>query len=172
MQENLDTMARVFGEETRLGKLALIAKQQMANIEQKIDGEVTMGKMVKAMAEGTVDYFKGLTAAASKPFPLNVVSVAGHIATALPLFMQLKRAFKSSKASAGISAPAIGGGASGAASVAAPSFNVLGTSNDTNAITDAISNQNNGQPIKAYVVSQDVSSSQELERKAKGTASL
>ena len=172
MQENLDTMARVFGEETRLGKLALIAKQQMANIEQKIDGEVTMGKMVKAMAEGTVDYFKGLTAAASKPFPLNVASVAGHIATALPLFMQLKRAFKSSKASAGISAPSIGGGASGAASVAAPSFNVVGQADaGSQMVADAIQGSNN-QPIKAFVVSGEVSNQEELERKANSTASI
>jgi hypothetical protein len=172
MQENLDTMARVFGEETRLGKLALIAKQQMANIEQKIDGEVTMGKMVKAMAEGTVDYFKGLTAAASKPFPLNVVSVAGHIATALPLFMQLKRAFKSSKASAGISAPSIGGGASGATSVAAPSFNVVGQADaGSQMVANAIQGSNN-KPIKAFVVSGEVSNQEELERKANSTASI
>lgn len=172
MMDKLDTMSRVFGEETRLGKLALIAKQQMANIEQKIDGEVTMGKMVKAMAEGTVDYFKGLTAAASKPFPLNVASVAGHIATALPLFMQLKRAFKSSKASAGISAPSIGGGASGATSVAAPSFNVVGQADaGSQMVANAIQGSND-RPIKAFVVSGEVSSQQELERKADTTASI
>ncbi len=172
MQENLDAMARVFGEETRLGKLALIAKQQMANIEQKIDGEVTMSKMVKAMAEGTVDYFKGLTAAASKPFPSNIVSVAGHIATALPLFMQLKRAFKSSKSSVGISAPSIGGGASGAASVAAPSFNVVGQADaGSQMVADAIQGSNS-KPIKAFVVSGEVSNQEELERKANSTASI
>ena len=172
MLENLDTMSRVFGEETRLGKLALVAKNQMAKIEMKMDGEVTLSKMVKSMAEGTVDYFKGLTAAASKPFPTNVAMVAGHIATALPLFMQLKSAFKSSKASAKISAPSIGGGASGAASVAAPSFNVVGQADaGSQMVADAIQGSNN-QPIKAFVVSGEVSNQEELERKANSTASI
>lgn len=168
-QDKLDTMSRVFGEETRLGKLALIAKQQLAGLEQKIDGEVTAGKLVKAMAEGTTDYFKGLTSAASKPFPSNIPAVAGHIALALPLFMQLKQAFKSSKSSAGVSTPSISAPSS---SVSAPSFNVVGQADaGSQMVADAIQSGNN-QPIKAYVVSGDVSSQQELERKASSTASL
>jgi len=173
MQENLDNMARIFGEETRLGKLALIAKSQMANIEEKIDGKVTMGKMVKAMAEGAVDYVKGIGKAASAaPFPANVPLIAGHIATALPLFMQLKKAFKSSKSSTGISAPSIGGGASGATAVAAPSFNVVGQADaGSQMVADAIQGSNS-KPIKAFVVSGEVSSQEELERKASTTASI
>ena len=173
MEENLDTMARVFGEETRLGKLALIAKQQMAKIEEKIDGEVTMGKMVKAMAEGAVDYVKGIGKAASAaPFPANIPLIAGHVATALPLFMQLKKAFKSSKSSAGISAPSVGMGASGSASVAAPSFNVVGQADaGSNMVANAIQGANS-RPIKAFVVSAEVSSQEELERKAGSTASI
>ena len=171
VRDKLDTMSRVFGEETRLGKLALIAKQQMANIEQKIDGEVTMGKVVKAMAEGTVDYFKGLTAAASKPFPLNIASVAGHIATALPLFMQLKSAFKKSKASVG---GGVGGGVSAPVTptVQAPSFNVIGQADaSSNLVAGAIERQGS-QAVKAYVVSGEVSNQQELERKASSQASI
>ena len=173
MQENLDNMARIFGEETRLGKLALIAKSQMANIEEKIDGKVTMGKMVKAMAEGAVDYVKGIGKAASAaPFPANVPLIAGHIATALPLFMQLKKAFKSSKSSTGISAPSIGGGASGATAVAAPSFNVVGQADaGSQMVADAIQGSNS-KPIKAFVVSGEVSNQEELERKASTTASI
>lgn len=167
MQDKLDTMSRVFGEETRLGKLALIAKQQLANMEQKIDGEVTAGKLVKAMAEGTTDYFKGLTSAASKPFPTNIPAVAGHIALALPLFMQLKQAFKSAKSSTGVSAPSVS-----APSVSAPAFNVVGQADAGSQMVAAAINENNSQPIKAYVVSGEVSSQQELERKANSTASI
>lgn len=172
VRDKLDTMSRVFGEETRLGKLALIAKQQMANIEQKIDGEVTMGKMVKAMAEGTVDYFKGLTAAASKPFPLNVASVAGHIATALPLFMQLKSAFKKSKTSVGGVGVGVSAPTASAPAIQAPSFNVIGQADaGSQMVAEAIGGNSNN-PIKAYVVSSEVSSQQELERKAESTASI
>ena len=172
MMDNLDTMSRVFGEETRLGKLALIAKQQMSKIEMDMDGKLTASKMVKSMAESAVDYFKGIGKAASAaPFPANVPLIAGHIATALPLFLQLKKAFKSSKASAGISAPSIGGGG-GATAVAAPSFNVVGQADaGSQMVADAIQGSNS-KPIKAFVVSGEVSSQQELERKAGSTASI
>ena len=166
--EELDLMARIFGEESKLGKLSLIAKQQMANLEMKIDGEVTMGKMLKSLGEGTVDYFKGLTSAASKPFPSNIPAVAGHIALALPLFMQLKQAFKSSKKSAGLSGASI----SAPSSVSAPSFNVIGQASAGEQMIAETISQTNDKPIRTYVVSTDVSSSQELERKAEGTASL
>jgi hypothetical protein len=166
--EELDLMARIFGEESKLGKLSLIAKQQMANLEMKIDGEVTMGKMLKSLGEGTVDYFKGLTSAASKPFPSNIPAVAGHIALALPLFMQLKQAFKSSKKSAGLSGASI----SAPSSVSAPSFNVIGQASAGEQMIAETISQANDKPIRTYVVSTDVSSSQELERKAEGTASL
>jgi hypothetical protein len=176
--ENLDLMARIFGEESKLGKLALIAKAQMSKIEMKIDGEVTMSKMLKATAEAGVDYFKGIGKAASAaPFPLNVPLVAGHIATALPLFMQLKSVFKKNKATAGLSgaseiqtpSASLSGGGN---TVTAPEFNVVGqASAGENMIADTIASANQ-KPIRTYVVSTDVSNSQELERKAEGTASL
>ena len=175
--ENLDLMARIFGEESKMGKLALIAKAQMSKIEMKIDGEVTMSKMLKATAEAGVDYFKGIGKAASAaPFPMNVPLIAGHIATALPLFMQLRSVFKKNKATAGlkggadIQAPtaSIGGGSG----VTAPEFNVVGqASAGESMIADSISNANQ-KPIRTYVVSTDVSNSQELERKAESTASI
>lgn len=177
--ENLDLMARIFGEESKMGKLALVAKAQMSKIEMKIDGEVTMSKMLKATAEAGVDYFKGIGKAASAaPFPLNVPLIAGHIATALPLFMQLKSAFKKNKATAGLegaaeiqtpSASLSGGGGN---TVTAPEFNVVGqASAGENMIAETIAGANQ-RPIRTYVVSTDVSNSQELERKAEGTASL
>ena len=160
-----------------MGKLALIAKAQMSKIEMKIDGEVTMSKMLKATAETGVDYFKGIGKAASAaPFPMNVPLIAGHIATALPLFMQLRSVFKKNKATAGlkggadIQAPtaSIGGGSG----VTAPEFNVVGqASAGESMIADSISNANQ-KPIRTYVVSTDVSNSQELERKAESTASI
>ena len=175
--ENLDLMARIFGEESKLGKLALIAKAQMSKIEMKIDGEVTMSKMLKATAEAGVDYFKGIGKAASAaPFPLNVPLIAGHIATALPLFMQLRSVFKKNKATAKLSgagdiqtpSASLGGGNT----VTAPEFNVVGqASAGENMIADTIASANQ-KPIRTYVVSTDVSNSQELERKAEGTASL
>ena len=53
--------------------------------------------------------------------------------------------------------------------VQAPQFNVVGDTN-TNQITDAINSQNN--VVKAFVVSSDVTTAQELDRNIIGQASL
>ncbi len=52
----------------------------------------------------------------------------------------------------------------------APSFNVVGA-NGTNQIAQSISQQN-GQPIKAYVVSRDITSQQSMDRNISASASL
>ena len=63
-------------------------------------------------------------------------------------------------------------GASGSASVAAPSFNVVGQADaGSNMVANAIQGANS-RPINAFVVSAEVSSQEELERKAGSTASI
>jgi hypothetical protein len=69
----------------------------------------------------------------------------------------------------GGSAPSGGGGGMGAAP-AAPSFNVVGASS-TNQLAQTIGNQQQ-QPIKAYVVSNDVTTAQSLDRNIIQSASI
>lgn len=63
-----------------------------------------------------------------------------------------------------------GGGAIPASSVNAPSFNVVGA-NGTNQIAQSLIQQSN-QPIKAYVVSKDVTTAQSLDRNIVNAASM
>jgi hypothetical protein len=71
-----------------------------------------------------------------------------------------------------------GGGASGgtksaqavAPQAVAPSFNVVGDSG-SNQITDAINTQGS-KPARAYVVSKDITTQQELDRNTQGNSSL
>ena len=68
----------------------------------------------------------------------------------------------------GGSAPNMGGG--GGATPAAPSFNVVGASS-TNQLAQTIGNQQQ-QPIKAYVVANDVTTQQSLDRNIVSSASI
>jgi len=63
-----------------------------------------------------------------------------------------------------------GGGGGGGATPAAPAFNVVGAS-PTNQIAQTIANQQQ-QPIKAYVVSNDVTTAQSLDRNIISSASI
>ena len=65
-------------------------------------------------------------------------------------------------------APSVGGG--GGAAPAAPAFNVVGAS-PTNQLAQTIGNQQQ-QPIKAYVVSNDVTTAQSLDRNIISSASI
>jgi len=73
-------------------------------------------------------------------------------------------------ANGGGSAPSIGGGGNMAAASVAPSFNVVGAS-PTNQLAQTIGNKEQ-QPIKAYVVSADVSTAQSLDRNIISSATL
>ena len=63
-----------------------------------------------------------------------------------------------------------GGGGGGASAPAAPAFNVVGASS-TNQLAQTIGNQQQ-QPIKAYVVSNDVTTAQSLDRNIISSASI
>ena len=66
--------------------------------------------------------------------------------------------------------PSGGGGATGGSAPAAPAFNVVGAS-PTNQLAQTIGNQQQ-QPIKAYVVSNDVTTAQSLDRNIISSASI
>jgi hypothetical protein len=70
----------------------------------------------------------------------------------------------------GGSAPSAGGGGGGTAAPAAPAFNVVGAS-PTNQLAQTIGNKE-AQPIKAYVVSNDVTTAQSLDRNIISSASI
>ena len=67
-------------------------------------------------------------------------------------------------------APSVGGAGGGGAAPAAPAFNVVGAS-PTNQLAQTIGNQQQ-QPIKAYVVSNDVTTAQSLDRNIISSASI
>ena len=94
----------------------------------------------------------------------------GYAAQAVGIIGAIKSA--TSKAKAPISLPSSSTISSGVRSAApqAPSFNIVGSS-ETNQLAEAIGSQSQ-QPVRAYVVSNDVTTAQSLDRNIVESASL
>lgn len=158
-----------------------LARQRIAEIEnqQKLTlTQDTLGKMTAILGENTVAGKLSASALALMNTYLGVTQVLSN-KTTLPepfgtinkiasVALTLKTGFDAIKNINSVKLPpfAKGGGSSGQT---APSFNlVAGT--EGSQITNALQNQTN--PVKTYVVSSEVSSSQELDRKAIANSTL
>jgi hypothetical protein len=136
-------------------------------------GESTAAGKGMAIAAATMNTYQGVTdALAAKTFTpfdtaLKFVNAAGILSTGLKTVKQIT-SVKIPNSGGGGSAPSGGGGVS--IPSAPPSFNVVGAS-DTSQLADAIGSQSQ-EPTRAYVVSGDVTTSQEMERNTIEGASI
>lgn len=169
--DTLDNTARLFGEETKLGKAALLAKQLIAAKAFLIDIGALKNKASITMAEANLDAAKGGEAVASGlgetlklGFPKAILPLIAYGATAAGVIGGIISAVKSTKKVAA----SVGGSASGSSTTpqkptfTPPAFNIVGQSS-TDQLTEAITGQTQ-EPIKAFVVSNDVTTAQSLDR--------
>jgi len=100
-----------------------------------------------------------------------LATAASYLSSATMIASNIAKA-KKLLSSGGSATPASGGGGGGGgtAAPAAPSFNVVGAS-PTNQLAQTIGNQQQ-QPIKAYVVANDVTTQQSLDRNIVSSASI
>ena len=104
------------------------------------------------------------------PIAGPLATAASYLSSATMIASNIAKA-KKLLSSGGSATPASGGGGGGSASTpAAPAFNVVGAS-PTNQLAQTIGNQQQ-QPIKAYVVSNDVTTAQSLDRNIISSASI
>tara|TARA_R110000851_G_scaffold146045_2_gene285612 strand:+ start:71 stop:2047 length:1977 start_codon:yes stop_codon:yes gene_type:complete len=179
-QKALDDLISIGGAETKFGKAMLIAKQLLLAKELIMDIKSTLmtaktsaTKTVVKASEAGVDVSAGAAKAASAlPFPANIPLIIGYAAQAFGIISSIKSAMSASKkatskvgagggGSVPLAAPSAGGASTAMPSLP-PEFNTVGAS-DTNQLADAIGGQSQ-QPIQTYVVSNDVTSAQSLER--------
>ena len=184
MYDVLDTASEVAGRETAIAKAlqaiklaiqlselaqkmgiikqSLIARAQGAQVEANIDGAKTGTAVASGMAESS-----------KVGFPWNIITMASYALQAVSLV----KAFTGSKKKLNSITSSIGGGSGGGGGaspspVSAPSFNVIGaTSAGENMIADTVASTNN-RTMRAYVVENDVSTSQSLRRNALNMASI
>ena len=155
-------------------KLALIGDTfgQVA----KILGKNSAAGRAAAIAQATINTYQGVTqvwkSESVLPEPLATINKVVSTATVLASGLQAVKKIKSTPKPQGLpsSGGSDGGGGGGGASVSPPSFNVVGASG-TSQLADAIATQTN-EPQRAYVVSGDVTTAQEMERNTISGASI
>jgi len=180
IKDNLDAIVDAAGQESAIGKALFIAKQAMLIKEQIAEAKATLKKITLKAAESSVDVAGGAAKTASAvPFPANIPLIIGFAAQAVGIFSAIKSAVAAAKGSASkmggsgggsISSPRISAPTPRVSSPQAPAFNVVGAGEGSQ-IAQALGEKDQ-QPVKAYVVSQDVTTAQSLDRNIIESASI
>ena len=167
LQQNLaitDAIINGFGAETAAAKAALIIKNGLLLEEMAIEAKAALTKIALKNAEGGVAVGAGFLETLKAGFPQNVPLLILYALQASALVKGMIGATQKAKSAIPMGG---GGGVSINAPVAPtasapPDFNVVGAS-ATNQLAGVISNQQQT-PIKTYVVANDVTTGQALER--------
>jgi hypothetical protein len=170
-QDMFLNLASIFGAETKLGKAFLVAKQLQNARELVLEIGKTISFSAQAGARSTVAIAEGSAQTAKVGFPQNIPLLIGYAAQAAGIIS----AIRSATSAAGIPT------ATPAFVPASPGFspqivqtipNVSPVGRDqASQLADVINNQQQ-RPIRAYVVSTDVSSAQQLDRNIVEGASI
>ena len=170
-EKALDDIVSIANAETAVGKAALVAKQLLMAKELIMEIKKTITFSTQAAARSVVAVAEGTAQTAKIGFPQNIPMLIGYAAQAAGIYSAIKSATSKAKTTAPPS-PNISGGSSSPRSAPSlpPSFNVVGAS-ETSQLADSIGGQSK-EPIKAFVVANDVSSAQEMDRNIIEGASL
>ena len=154
------------GKNKALQKAAIIAESAMGIARSII---ANTASNVAVAAQGAALSIPTLGASVATA---TAIISANNIATGIGIAANIAATAKALSSVGGGGAPSGGGVPSGGggATPAAPAFNVVGAS-ATNQIAQTIANQQQ-QPIKAYVVSNDVTTAQSLDRNIISSASI
>ena len=145
--------------------------EELRKKQEKIEEKKFKLNKAASIANATINTYLAASAALKDPALSTFQRIASMVAIIGAGLAQVaviaKQKFVSSQS--GLSGTGAGG-AGGGAGVQAPDFNIVGQS-ASNQIAAAVQGQFQ-QPIKAYVVSKDVSTAQEMDRNIIGSASL
>ena len=173
--DSLQTASELFGQETALGKAALLAKQFLLAQELilNIKGSIAKGK--KAVTDAVVTGAGASTEVAGSvgkaanvaPPPFNIPFILSAVATGAGILSSVKSAIGATKQAAGQ-----GGG--GEAGVAAPAIGSALSSAPVGPTLASLPPQPStaNSSVRAYVISGDVSSSQEADARLDRRRSL
>ena len=159
----LDTTIQFAGEETALGKTALIAKQVLNAKELVDNAQKTLSNIALKSAESGTDISVGFAKTLSAGFPQNIPLLIGFGVQAISIGAAIAKAVKASKATVAKVPGASSAGASSASSSATvssgPNVNFFGQGgNNTNQAGEdgAIESDNQSTAIQAFVSETDL----------------
>ncbi len=173
LQTDYNNNVKKLDQEVENAKLEM-AKKTLGNISKAVGENTKVGKAAAAAA-ALINTYQGITAelATKTVTPFGFALKLANIATTAAIgFKSVKNILKTNPESTSggdTTAPTSTGGRP-AAEPLPPAFNIVGAS-DTNQLAEAIGGQSQ-QPVKAFVVSNDVSTAQELDRNIVKGASL
>jgi hypothetical protein len=172
-----ENQLKLFEAENAAGRLALEKNLQQAKLDaikgalngiaQLVGENTLLGKGI-ALAQVAIDTYTGATKALAQGGIFGYVGAAGIIATGIANARKITATQVPTDAGGGGSSPAITNTLSQPANPA--QFNIVGQSN-LNQLAQSIGGQFN-QPIRAYVVGGDVTTSQQLQRQRVRTATF
>jgi hypothetical protein len=176
-QKALDDIILIAGAETDIGKAALIAKQILSAKELVLEVTRTITFSAQAAARSTVAVAEGTAQTAKVGFPQNIPLLIGYAAQAFGIISAIKSAVGAAKASAtgnGSSMPSISAPPAptygGTPTMTTPQIQTGGGMNPNIQLAQTLNNAQ--KPIKAYVVSGDISSQQALDRRTSRAATF
>ena len=177
-EDTLNAIISIAGAESKLGRVAFVAKMALQLQEQIMDAKALIMKAKNAMIEAKL---KGANAgveitgsvakgANTAPPPFNVPFILAAITTGIGIISTVKAAINATKqVTSQVGAPTGGGGdiaspqaAISGVSALPPDMTSVGASG-SNQLADVISQQNQ-QPIQTFVVASDVTTAQSLDR--------
>jgi len=173
IHQAMDAVAMAAGSESKIAKALFLVKTGMIIKEQIAAAKATLGRITTAAAESGVDGAKGLMkAATAAPPPANVPLIAIMAGQVAAIAVSIGSAVNAAKSSVSkVGGVGGGGGMSAPATPAAPpAFNVVGAAPE-NQLAVALG-ENEQQPVKAFVVSNDVTNAQALDRNIVEQASI
>ena len=166
-----DTLARLAGEETKMGKALLVAKALLQAKEMLMEVKGTLFTAKQSLTKATVkgaeagaDIAAGQAKTASVGFPQNIPLLVGFAAQAVGIISAVKSATSKVKQVAGSTGASGGGFSSGSIPLPTSFDTVSQTQSQNDNLATSITNQQGSNPIQAYVTSTDVASANALER--------
>ena len=164
-------MKQKFIEETRLTQLSLVQAQLKAGLITAVEAGLTINSINLHAAKNLTEANMSLGTFMSQLGPLGIAAFALSIGGVIASIVSAKRKGQAEIASLS-DAPVKLGGSSGqsASKPSAPDFNVVGASVQSQ-LAQAIGSSER-EPLRAYVVSSDVTSAQEMDRKVIEGASI
>ena len=162
-----DNAARIAGEDTKLGKAMLVAKQLLLAKELFMTAKNAILEAKIKAAQSTGEVTKGFAKANAT---LNPFVIAGYAVSAAGIISSIASAFKATKKAS--QAAGVSGGGSLSAAPQAPSFNVVGQqSAGEQAIGSRLEALQQG-ALKAYVVEEEITNAQQNQGAVNDAASL
>ena len=155
-------MQKLSDEERKIRNQQLREIAGNLNQASTLFGENTSANKTMKIASAVINTYAGANEALAGPVPLNFINAASVIAAGLANVKKIKSIkVPNEQGSASTPTPT---------QIEAPDFNVVGAGGVSQLATTLAGVT--GQPLKAFVVSKEITSAQELERNITDTASV